>query len=85
VSDNVEKVIHLRHSLTQAHCQVAHTTCFGPTLITCCAYSWVSTVFLEILSFPFDSPSFAANYVAQLDVQQGCDVHAKFGENWSKR
>jgi hypothetical protein len=34
--------------------------------MTCCAYSWVSTVFLEILSFPFDSPSIAANYVVQL-------------------
>jgi len=42
------RLIQLRHSLIQAHCQVAHTTCFGPTLMTCCAYSWVSIVFLEI-------------------------------------
>ena len=82
-------LIQLRHSLIQAHCQVAQTTCFWPKLMTCCAYSRVSIVFLEILSCPFDSPSAAANYVVQLlwcpaRVWRSYQVWWEL-VNWSKR
>jgi hypothetical protein len=74
--------------LTQVRCQVAHTTWFWHTLMICCAYSWISTVFLEILSFLFDSPSVAANYVVQLwctaRVWRSYQVWWEL-VNWSKR